>query len=528
LPQSPVPAGFYVTGMGGTVYPSLGTVHDFTVGSTTIHHLEFLVGGSEVGSAGVIGQNILHFRDVEYDLAGGMIRLMDSHDCGHANLAYWAKPEQVSIVPLMSETVMGRPTQHTIGTVSVNGVKMRALFDTGASASSLTLAAAERAGVHVGDSGVIPSPSGRGIGRKLVRSWLGTFQSVDIGGEQIRNTRLRISDVSDTDFDMLVGADFFLSHHVYVANGLHRLYLTYNGGQVFRLRERGDDEPATPTAANLSAAQLAGATLMATVPGAAEPTDAEGFARRGAARLARRDPGAALKDYDEAVRRAPDRADILLQRARVHLVLRQPLLANADLDAALKLTPDDAEAHLIRAELRLRTNDRDGAREDADAVARLAAKPANLRLGLGALYQNLDLFEQAVGQYDLWIAAHPDDSRRAAALNGRCWARALANRELPQALSDCDAAVRREAGNPDYLDSRGLVHLRMGAYDKAIADYDKALAINPHLAFSLYGRGLAEIAKGDAAGGKADIAAATAAEPNMGRRAHHYGLAQPG
>jgi len=37
------------------------------------------------------------------------------------------------------------------------------------------------------------------------------------------------------DADMLLGSDFFVSHHVFVANSQHKLYVTYNGGPVFNL-----------------------------------------------------------------------------------------------------------------------------------------------------------------------------------------------------------------------------------------------------------------------------------------------------
>ena len=30
--------------------------------------------------------------------------------------------------------------------------------------------------------------------------------------------------------DMLLGMDFFLSHHIYISKAQHRLYFTYNGG----------------------------------------------------------------------------------------------------------------------------------------------------------------------------------------------------------------------------------------------------------------------------------------------------------
>jgi hypothetical protein len=32
---------------------------------------------------------------------------------------------------------------------------------------------------------------------------------------------------------MLLGADFFVSHRIYVSNAQHKMYFTYNGGPVF-------------------------------------------------------------------------------------------------------------------------------------------------------------------------------------------------------------------------------------------------------------------------------------------------------
>jgi hypothetical protein len=32
---------------------------------------------------------------------------------------------------------------------------------------------------------------------------------------------------------MLLGADFFLSHRIFVSNEQHKVYFTYNGGPVF-------------------------------------------------------------------------------------------------------------------------------------------------------------------------------------------------------------------------------------------------------------------------------------------------------
>ncbi len=127
-------------------------------------------------------------------------------------------------------------------------------------------------------------------------------------------------------------------------------------------------------------------------------------------------------------------------------------------------------------------------------------------------------------QFDLWIKAHPDDSRQPAALNGRCWSRAQLGQDLDKALADCNAALRLSPNNAAALDSRGLVRLRRGEIDLAIADYDAALTLQPKSAWSLYGRGLAKLKKGMTAEGQADIAAATALQPGLPQEAKARGI----
>ena len=120
---------------------------------------------------------------------------------------------------------------------------------------------------------------------------------------------------------------------------------------------------------------------------------------------------------------------------------------------------------------------------------------------------------------------HGADADIAWALNGRCWARALANQGLEQALQDCNAALRMYPQRAPFLDSRGLVYLRGGKLDKALADYDASLQADPKSAWSLYGRGVARIRKGMTAQGQADIAAAAVIAPNLAERAQRFGIA---
>ncbi len=79
----------------------------------------------------------------------------------------------------------------------------------------------------------------------------------------------------------------------------------------------------------------------------------------------------------------------------------------------------------------------------------------------------------------------------------------------------CNEAIARQTRDIGDYDSLGMVHLKMKAWPKAIADYNLALANRPGFTLSLYGRGIAKHALGDVAGGDADISAARSDEPDI-------------
>jgi tetratricopeptide (TPR) repeat protein len=238
----------------------------------------------------------------------------------------------------------------------------------------------------------------------------------------------------------------------------------------------------------------------------------------------REDIPGAFADFGQAIKLAPDNIEYLRQRALLYQRTRQPLRAVEDIDRLLKLKPDDVDALMMRAAMRLRLDRKADIRADLDAAAAAAPKPSDRRFELAQLYEAAESYTQAVSQYDLWIAAHPDDRRRPMALNGRCWARALANVEIDRALKDCNSALSAMPHTPAFLDSRGLVRLRMGDYVHAIADYNEALAANGKIAWSLYGRGIARVRLGQKEAGEADIAQAKALEDDLPDRARKLGI----
>jgi tetratricopeptide (TPR) repeat protein len=525
-------------GTGGSSRAMYTAVKRFTLANISLSNAEFAVGGSDVGAGtvGLIGQNILRAGDVEYDLANGTIKLWRPKDCGKSELAYWAGDKPYSVIDIEWASFA---SPHTKGVAYVNGAKITVMFDTGAAQSVLKLRAAERAGITPDSNGVVQAGYSHGLGRRGVQTWVAPFSSFKIGDEEVRNTRLRFGDISLDTADMLIGADFFLSHRVYVASSQRKLYFTYNGGPVFNLNAvplsvQHADEPGTatagtntpqgPGASGDTTAGGGGAPSADGTPAAATPTDAADFSRRGTAFAARHDYEHAIADLTRACELGPNEPQYFYQRGMARLGNRQPFQAMTDFDQALKLKPDDVPSLIARSELRLEGRDVSSAAADLDAADRAVPKDADVRLGLAGLYARSGRFESAITQYDLWLPAHYEDSRRIEAFIGRCRARALLGQDLPKALSDCNDAVRLNPKAPRALDSRGLVRLRMGDFDKSIADYDAALTVAPRFAWSLYGRGLDEVRKGMSSKGQADMAAATALQPAIANEARHFGL----
>lgn len=507
LPLQPLPPGYTIHGIGGSTNADVATVRRFTLAGVDIPNIQFVVGGTDVGQTGLLGQNVLGLADVEYDLPGGVVRLMRPRNCGKTAMAYWTQGKPFFEIPIESKQTAH---SHTIGTVLLDGAKLRATFDTGAAGTVVSLRAAARAGVRPGDPGVERDGWETGIGHRVVQGWIARFKLLEIGNEQLHNVRLRIADLGDADTDMLLGADYFISHRLYVSNAQQRIYFTYTGGRLFDAHAHADP----------------GSTTVAVIGGTAAtpPADAEAYSRQGAVLQTQHDLAGAIDAYTHAIAMAPKDPQYPRQRALAYLAQRRPVLAIDDLDTTLMLDPTDVEARLIRADLRLRAGNRAGGIADLDDLAGRLPREARQRMRIAQLYGQADAFDAAVTQFGLWLATHRDDAHRSEALNGRCWVRALAGTDLDAARDDCNAAVRAVPGNPSFLDSRGLVALRRGDAAAAIADFNAALAIDPKLAWTLYCRGLAEKRLGQTDAATHDLAAATVLDKRVAARASHYGL----
>jgi tetratricopeptide (TPR) repeat protein len=136
--------------------------------------------------------------------------------------------------------------------------------------------------------------------------------------------------------------------------------------------------------------------------------------------------------------------------------------------------------------------------------------------------------ETYLGWFDAAVADADALVRRSAApvpvLAHRCRILASANRNLDQALRDCNRSLSMDPTYDEGYLSRALLRLRRGENDLAIRDFNQALRRNDALAEARYGRGVALDRKGDTAAANADFAAARAIEPEVEEQFAKLGL----
>ena len=248
-------------GVGGTTDVETAVIDELRVGATTRKALRMMVVGEQDPGDGVavlLGEDFLRRFDVEFDLARGAVRLFLATNCEGASLAYWTTGEanEIAIEP------MNDATPKIILNVRIDGQPVHALLDSGAGASMLEKSAAARLGVTPTTRGVVPAGSGGGLGHQRVELWIGTFRSVDVGGESIADARILFGDLwagasytpigshitrrMGTEQSLLLGADFLRAHRLLIAHSQQKIYFTYAGGPVFPqgAMPEGDGAPA--------------------------------------------------------------------------------------------------------------------------------------------------------------------------------------------------------------------------------------------------------------------------------------------
>jgi len=221
--------GTTMRGVGGVVEHQNAVPRSLTLGGvalrrhTITHDISLTVGAlPEMGvgapTDGLLGRDLLSVFDLELDMAGHRLTLYDVHGCSGRFLP-WTSP--YASVP--AETPM---THALILPITLDGNRLTALLDTGASASMITLQGMIRLGLTPASLAGDPGGMARGVGRQAPEMRRHRFASLLIGSETLHNPELWVAPVRMVPFvDALLGADWLAMHR--------RVWISFATSQVF-------------------------------------------------------------------------------------------------------------------------------------------------------------------------------------------------------------------------------------------------------------------------------------------------------
>jgi tetratricopeptide (TPR) repeat protein len=286
---------------------------------------------------------------------------------------------------------------------------------------------------------------------------------------------------------------------------------------------------------------------------AAWPDSVDGYILKADLLVRQRERARAAAEADRLMREFPHDDQFLAAAAAIYDSLSDRRHAMAAMDGVIARNPDLFVLRLYRAGFR-RWDDFAGRRADLDAALRLAPGHADVLTQLALLDFKEGKWRDAIARFSSILASEPRDFgvlayRAMAYLNAG--EQALAERDyraamtasegaddfslicgslahegfaLEWALEACNRAVALNADDSIYRANRGLVELRLGRLDAALADYDRAIAADARRAGGHYGRAVVHHRRGEQQAAATDRAEALAIDPGIAETFQSYGF----
>ena len=185
----------------------------------------------------------------------------------------------------------------------------------------------------------------------------------------------------------------------------------------------------------------------------------------------------ALADFDHAIRLNPNYAPAYYERCWVFYRIKGDYdQAIVELDTVLRINPNDAFALYIRGNMYRSKNDYDRAIADYTAAFRLNPNDTKVLDQRALTYLFKGDYDRAIADYTAILRINPND---AYTLGQRADSYHRKG-DYDRAIADYAAMLRIDPKDDDALCGRADVYYEKGDYRRAIADYETALRINPN------------------------------------------------
>ncbi|MBS2007900.1 MAG: hypothetical protein JST01_12720 [Cyanobacteria bacterium SZAS TMP-1] len=223
-------------------------------------------------------------------------------------------------------------------------------------------------------------------------------------------------------------------------------------------------------------------SLQETKLGKGREVPVETMRKQAISLLKQQKPGEAIILLTKALVINPDDPTTIDIRVDAYAEAGRARQALADLDALIKLKPT-ASDYLRRANFKLVLTDRDGAIADDSLAIQLDPQFTAARMDRANNFFNRGSYEAAIADYSAVIQIQSSGNVEPYLYRGQAY-RNLDN--LNAAWSDFDFVVRQDSQYPLGYLLRGRLSSERGEHTKALADFDKAIALLPAFAKSYY------------------------------------------
>lgn len=217
-----------IHGIGGQITTFNARVMSFAIGNQELLDRGVAVGplpnvpATEPQIAGLLVADYLSDYDLDLDVPHHTLTLYRMDGCGDNFVPPWHLAR--SIVPIRREH-----KDLLMLDVMVDGERINAMFDSGARVTTLSAAAAGRLGIDEVAMAHDRSITQSGVDRNAVSGHVHQFDQVQVGREVFHDPHLEIAALVLPNAEMLLGADYLRTRHIWVSYTARKLFVAPPG-----------------------------------------------------------------------------------------------------------------------------------------------------------------------------------------------------------------------------------------------------------------------------------------------------------